>query len=170
MPYQNCYKSINTSMILRIILTVISLFLVSISSNSFIQGNIYLILPILLLFLDNLDSLSLKVIKGIDNKCTRLFNYQINDKIIDVASYIYMYYLFNNDVNILFLSLYRLLGVILFYVTKSSKWLIVFFDFVKEYMLYVYFFKDNYRYLPMAILAKIIYEYIFHTLHNKREY
>jgi hypothetical protein len=170
MPYQDCYKSINTSMILRIILTVLSLFLVSISPNLFVKQNIYLILPILLQLLDHLDSLSLKAIKGIDNKCSKIFNYQINDKIIDVASYIYTYYLFNSDVNILFLSLYRLLGVILFYLTKSSNWLIVFFDFVKEYMLYVYFFNNNYTYLPIAIVAKIIYEYIFHTLHNKREY
>ncbi len=158
-------------MFIRIILTIVSLYFLSLSGVKIITQNIYIILPILLTLLDETDNIhtySLKY-KGKENGCTKTFDYQIKDKIVDVASYFYTYSLFG-DTNIFYLSIYRLFGVLLFYFTKASKWLILFFDFVKEYMIYIYLFKDNFTYLPFAVIGKIIFEYYFHSKHNKQEY
>lgn len=167
-----CSNPINNSMIIRIVLSIISLFLLSLSNNTFIIKNLYIILPILLTVLDETDNIhtySLKY-KGKENGCTKTFDYQIKDKVVDVASYFYTFFLFNRDTNIFYLSIYRLIGVILFYFTKASYWLILFFDFVKEYMVYIYIFKDNYKYLPFAAIAKILFEYYFHSSVNKEKY
>lgn len=62
-------------------------------------------------------------------------------------------------------------GVILFYITKKSYYLIIFFDFAKEYLLYLYFIKKKTKQkIFLFITIKIIYEYIFHTLWNKKNY
>jgi hypothetical protein len=167
-----CSNAINYSMLTRIILTIISLVLLFKQKNNiFIGKHLYLILPILLTLLDETDNIhtySLKY-RGKENGCTKTFDYQIKDKIIDVLSYFFSFSLFG-DSNVLLLSIYRAIGVILFYFTRASYWLILFFDFVKEYMLYIYLFKDNCTYLPIAIIGKILFEYYFHTKHNKREY
>jgi hypothetical protein len=167
-----CSNPINNSMLIRIALSIISLYFLSVSNNNFIIRHIYLILPILLIILDLTDNIYTRSFKykGNDNGCTKTFNYQFKDKVVDVASYFYTYFLFPYDKNILYFSIYRLFGVILFYLTKSSKWLLLFFDFVKEYMVYIYLFKDNYKYLPFVVIAKIIFEYYFHSFINKREY
>ena len=172
MSIYECINAINSSMIIRIILTIVSLYFLSLSNVKFITENIYIIIPILLFLLDIVDGINryILIYKGKQNKCTKTFDYQIKDKIVDVASYFYTYYLFNEDNNILYLSIYRLIGVLLFSITKSSKWLIIFFDFVKEYMIYIFLFKYNFRYLLILIIAKIICEYYFHTIVNKTQY
>jgi hypothetical protein len=65
-----------------------------------------------------------------------------------------------------------MIGVILFSVYKNGKFLILFFDFVKEYLIYLYLFSNNNKYLPLFIICKICYEYILHNVikssdHNK---
>jgi len=148
---------VNRGIIFRIALTIITLHL---------SPNNLLVLPILLLLLDEADNIFIRSNKT----CTKTFNYQIKDKITDVLSYLYAYTLFSLDVNVLYFTLYRLIGVILFYLTKSSIWLIVFFDFVKEYMVYTYFFENNYMYLVPCIFIKIIFECIWHLKVNTQSY
>lgn len=167
-----CKDAINSSMIIRIILTIISIFLLSKIRIPLVNKNLYLILPILLTILDetdNINTFNLKY-KGILNGCTKTFDYQIKDKYVDVLSYLYTNYIFESDDIIYKLSIYRLIGVILFGISGLSKYLIIFFDFVKEYMLYKYIFADNYTYLPIAIIFKIIFEYYFHSNVNKKQY
>ena len=172
MSLYECINAINSSMIIRIIVTIISLYFLSLSDVKFITENIYIIIPILLFLFDILDAINRYslIYEGKKNGCNKIFDYQIKDKIIDVASYFYTYYLFNEDNNILYLSIYRLFGVVLFSITKSNKWLIIFFDFVKEYMIYIFLFKYNFRYLIIAIIAKIIFEYYFSIIVNKNLY
>jgi hypothetical protein len=167
-----CINAINNSITIRIIITIISLYFLSLSDIKFIIENIYIILPLLLFILDITDGINIYSLVYEDKKngCTKTFDYQIKDKIVDVTSYFYTYYLFNEDNNILYLSIYRLFGVLLFSITKSSKWLIIFFDFVKEYMIYIFLFKYNFRYLVIVIIAKIICEYYYHTIVNKPQY
>jgi hypothetical protein len=167
-----CSSPINNSMLVRIGLTLFSMFLLYTQKNTNIIGNnLYILLPVLLSFLDTTDNLftrSLKY-KGSFNGCTKTFDYQSKDKIVDVLSYFLSFGLFG-DTNVLLLSIFRAIGIALFYFTKTSYWLIFFFDFVKEYMFYVYLFKDNFKYLPLAIIAKIVFEYYFHSFVNKQTY
>lgn len=168
----DCKDAINSSMIIRIILTIISIFLLSKNTISFVNNNLYLILPIILTILDetdNINTFNLKY-KGKLNGCTKTFDYQIKDKYIDVFSYLYTNYIFGLDHTIYKLSIYRLIGVILFGISGLSKYLIIFFDFVKEYMLYKYIFADKYTYLPIFVIFKIIFEYYFHSTVNKKQY
>lgn len=167
-----CNDAINSSMIIRIILTIISIFLLSKNRIPFINNNLYFIIPILLTILDetdNINTFNLKY-KGKLNGCTKTFDYQIKDKYVDVFSYLYTNYIFGLDNVIYKLSIYRLIGVILFGISGISKYLIIFFDFVKEYMLYKYIFGDDNTYLPIGILFKIIFEYYFHSVVNKETY
>ncbi len=46
----------------------------------------------------------------------------------------------------------------------------VFFDFVKEYLLYSFVFKNNYTYIPIIVICKIAYEIYFHSVINKLQY
>lgn len=52
----------------------------------------------------------------------------------------------------------------------DSSWLILFFDFVKEYLLYLFLFGKNFNYLLPFIALKILYESLFHTVHNPNHY
>ena len=65
-------------------------------------------------------------------------DYQMNDKVCDIISYILVYLMFGLDNHVLFFIIYRTIGVYLFLKTKDRKWLIIFFDFIKEYLLYLY--------------------------------
>ena len=61
-------------------------------------------------------------------------------------------------------------GSFLFYVNRNSVWLIYFFDFVKEYLVYLYLFGKNSSVLYFLIVFKIMFEFYFHTFHNKNHY
>jgi len=89
-------------------------------------------------------------------------DYQMRDKICDTITYLLLFKFFDLDYAMLFFVLYRMLGVILFYFTKNSKWLVIFFDFVKEYFLYVFVFGYDYSYIPAFITGKILFEYQKH--------
>ena len=168
-----CDKLVRDGMILRYIITIISYYILSIfMNNNIINKYIYLILPILLTALDEVDNLFtiFYKYKGKYNGCTKLFYYQYTDKICDSISYLLLYLFFKLDYILLLFILYRIIGVILFTFTKNSKWLIIFFDFAKEYLVYLFFFRNNYQYLPFVILAKILFEYYYHTIHNHNNY
>ena len=124
-----CLNPINSSMIIRICLSILSIGLFSIY-RGILYDHIYLILPLLLTALDFSDNL-FKLDRDYSH-CTRIFDYQIKDKILDVLSYLFSYFLLGLDRGILYLTLWRAIGVGLFYWTRMSKWLVVFFDFVSR--------------------------------------
>jgi hypothetical protein len=159
-----CFIYVNTGMIIRLFLTFIS-FTILYNYKSLLGKNIYLILPILLLLLDKCDNISI---------CTQTFYYQINDKVVDLFSYLLLFFIIPlNTINgniIQILIIYRLVGVILFGLTRISIPLIIFFDFVKEYLLYFYLFGNNFTYLFIFIIIKIIMEFIQHYIINKNDY
>jgi hypothetical protein len=93
----------------------------------------------------------------------------MNDKVCDLTSYILAYLMFDLDKYVLFFIIYRAIGVCLFLKTKDNRWLIIFFDFIKEYLLYLYITnsKKNNKLLITLIVSKIIFEYVFHGIGNK---
>jgi hypothetical protein len=162
--YSLCIHYVNIGMIIRLFLTFVS-FTILYNYKSLLGKNIYLILPILLLLLDKCDNILL---------CTKTFYYQINDKIVDLFSYLLLFFIIplhtTNSNIIQILIIYRLVGIILFALTRVSIPLIIFFDFVKEYLLYFYLFGNNNIYLPIFMVCKIIVEYILHSKINKVNY
>lgn len=163
----DCADYIQQGVLLRSFFTVLlipSLFL-------YAGKYLYLLLPIALLLLDTFDNIYF-VLKE-KKECSRLFDYQMKDKIIDSLSYVWtILFLFflKGDSLLLFFVMYRIVGVVLFYYSRNSCWLILFFDFVKEYLLYVFVFGKNYSYLPAFILCKIGGEYLWHTYKNPNHY
>ena len=147
--------------------------------HGFIKKYIYLILPVVLMLLDSVDGRFIKLFINKSNnvkhlRCTGLFKYQDSDKICDSFSYLLAYIFltkcFKVDNILLFLILYRIIGVILFSITKNSVWLVLFFDFIKEYFIYLFIFSNNYMYIPLFVLGKIVFEYYWHTIKNNYEY
>jgi hypothetical protein len=167
-----CLNNIDFSIKIRSITTVF-VFAILLNNNIATNKHLFFILALLLYLLDEVDSFLVKAqYFGRENTCNKnkLFRYQIQDKIVDLLSYYYVYLLFPEDKNILYLCFYRTAGVVLFYKTLESKWLILFFDFIKEYMLYRFFFNKNFTYLPYFVVVKIFIEYIIHHRINKPNY
>lgn len=166
-----CNSHIDNGMKLRYIVTIICLYVISLLANhqNIVQSYLYVLLPITLTFLDSIDNL-FKYYHYYDNRikrCVKTFHYQYTDKICDVVSYGFMFMFFKLDNILLYLILFRTIGVVLFSITKKSIWLVVFFDFVKEYLVYSFVFGKNTQYLPIFILLKIAFEYYFHMIYNK---
>ncbi len=159
---------------LRYISTFITVYLFYINAKwAIIQKYKYAIIPLLLVLLDSIDFLFIDVYKFYDNniKCDAYsFQYQSYDKICDSISYLLFFAVLGLDNIYLYFILYRIIGVSLFYATKDSRWLILFFDFAKEYLLYLFLFGNNYKYMPLFILCKIVFEYYLHTFINKNNY
>lgn len=152
---------IRDGFILRYVATIVTLYAVSKTDIKYHT----LTLPVLLYLLDGLDC----VLYYKTTSCTFTFDYQLNDKLCDVISYWLLFAFFKLDDTLLFFTFYRSIGVLLFYLTRDNRWLIVFFDFVKEYLLYSFVFGKDYRYLPFFIILKIYVEYYWHTQVNKLE-
>jgi len=138
-----------------------------------------LLLVLLLAIFDLFDNIFLLSNYDYTCSCCATYNYQIIDKINDLISYlIVLLLLYANSLhfssfnyNILkYFIIYRFIGVILFGLTKVSIWLIIFFDFIKEYILYYHFFGNNFQYIYFFILAKLFFEYFFHTKLNLISY
>lgn len=159
-------------MIFRYIITIVSFCILLFYYNNNNNNYFYLILPILLIILDETDNIFTGFHKhnGKMNGCTKTFYYQYLDKICDSISYLLLFLFFKLDNLLLYFVLYRIIGVVLFYLTKNSKWLIFFFDFAKEFLLYLFIFGHNYAYLPFCVICKIVFEYYFHTIINKSHY
>jgi hypothetical protein len=168
----SCENAINRLSILRIIITIICIYFLSVSINiSFINNNLLLILPIILILLDKLDNIETYYSYSTGKSdCSTTFDYQIKDKAVDLFSYFLIYFSFPLDIHVLYLILFRSIGVLLFFLTKSSYWLVVFFDFIKEYLIYIFIFKEDFSYIPFAMIGKILFEYIFHTKLHKNQY
>ncbi len=182
---ESCKTLINYGFTIRCILTLaFILWLYSFSTNKFIKKYIYLFLPIGLSILDKIDEifisyamllqyLNINNTNNIYFKCSANFYYQYYDKIYDSLSYILTFLLclyFKKDLILLWFIIYRIIGVILFCLTKDSLWLIVFFDFIKEYLLYLFVFNTNYAYILVFIFLKICFEIWLHKYHIQTNY
>jgi len=159
--------NIKEAIIIRLLITILVFYILKICNT---KKYILIILPVILILLDLIDGVLVQYNNKYCRYNTHTFSYQINDKIADSISYIFMLYLLPKNTILNFFILYRIIGVILFYYTKNSQWLIIFFDFVKEYLIYLYFFKNNTLMLIVMILLKIVFEFVFHTYHNKNNY
>jgi len=96
--------------------------------------------------------------------------YQQADKISDALTYLMLLYLLPNDPVLYFFIVYRVVGVCLYVWTQQVWPVIVFFDFVKEYIIYKHLFGKSEHanaILSVSILFKILFEIYFHTIHNK---
>jgi hypothetical protein len=164
-----CNEYIYIGVIIRYIITIFSFYILFLFRNDkTVNKYIYLIIPILLIILDGIDAIFTFLYKI--NNCRKTFYYQYLDKICDSVSYLLLFLFFKLDNILLYLVLYRTIGVILFSLTKNSIYLMVFFDFVKEYLLYSFVFKNNYTYIPIIVICKIAYEIYFHSVINKLQY
>ena len=165
-----CNNYVNNSMIFRSVITIITFILLykSCNNNKFINKNIYIILPILLYLLDILDGEYLRLFNK--KNCCKYFQYQLMDKIIDIISYCLLFFIIKKDIILYICIIYRLIGVILFIITKNSYFLVIFFDFVKEYLLYRYIFDNNYKYIYVFIMLKIMFEYLLHIIYENSNY
>ena len=173
-----CKKIIDSGIKGRYVLTILILIYLVLSKNIFMKTYIYLIIPLVLSILDIIDNClyARGYIKqtNINYNCSKHFYYQTNDKICDVVSYILTFILlclyFKPDFILLFFIVYRIIGVILFYITKDSSWLILFFDFIKEYIFYLFIFNRNYSYILVFIILKICFEFYLHKKVNNANY
>lgn len=172
---KNCNKFVNHGILIRIILTILTFELLKQQNN---PKDIFLQLPILLTILDLADGLVVKYNQYkkkpqfllFPSNCTRLSKYyHYIDKGIDILSYIYAYVSFYDTIKdslLEYFIIYRLIGVLMFIITGQKQFIIILFDFVKEYMLYRYFVKPNIYVLVLCIILKIAFEYYFHTYVN----
>lgn len=157
----------------RIIATFIFfIFLKKMENIPFIQKYLYLLIFIGLLVLDSIDTFYLLNINNVHNfdiilhKLYKIKYYQINDKIIDTFTYLLLISLFPSDNILKFFVLYRLIGVLLYLKTKNNYSLVIFFDFIKEYLLYLFIFGHNYIYLTLFLILKIILEFYLYSQKN----
>lgn len=171
----DCDNLTNNGFLLRILLTIISLPLIN--SNF---KYLLIIIPIVLVILDGVDNIFIgyELIKRNHNfileggsNCTKTNRYyHFKDKIVDILSYIIFYIYFYDklkDKLLEFFIIYRLIGLINYIITDNKINIIIFFDFVKEYMIYKFFFNNNYILLIIFMICKMIFEYWFHTFRNK---
>jgi hypothetical protein len=99
-----CKQLVDYSMIIRYSITFIVFYILSNNIyNTFVNKNIYLILPILLILLDEIDNIFTIFYKYNNhyNYCTKTFYYQYNDKICDIISYFLLFLFFINLVELL---------------------------------------------------------------------
>jgi hypothetical protein len=167
------YKNIYYGFMSRIIATFIFfIFLKKMENIPFIQKYLYLLIFIGLLVLDSIDTFYLLNINNVHNfdiilhKLYKIKYYQINDKIIDTFTYLLLISLFPSDNILKFFVLYRLIGVLLYLKTKNNYSLVIFFDFIKEYLLYLFIFGHNYIYLTLFLILKIILEFYLYSQKN----
>jgi hypothetical protein len=160
-----CEDRLKLGFLLRIIVTIILLSSIKLFPGE--RKHMLLLIVIKLIILDSIDSLPALFynanIKSCWNPCTMLNYYQIRDKLTDILSYFLIYIILDYDPYLLTLILWRFLGVFLFTKTKNRSWLVPFFDFVKEYLVYLYFFGYDFKYIAIFFLGKIGFEYYFHV-------
>lgn len=166
-----CNKSILIDFIIRIILSIITFYLLKqyYSENKYL----YLIIPFLLIILDLTDNITQFIFSKLYNFskdiCTHTFLYQSLDKIVDLLSYICIWYLFDKTQSMFILIIVRLIGILFFHQYKKSFSLMIFPDLIKEFMVYKYFNNTNNNFIYIVIL-KIIFEIYYHSYKNLTSY
>ncbi len=161
-------KLIIKCMINRMMYTIIFYMILFciLATSVFSFSNIYIILPLGLTILDKVNNLTLGKNKDI---ITKTFTYQSNYKLIDSISYLSLFIFFDLDIVLFIFALYRFIGILYFLRNKQNKFLVYFPDFIKEYLLYKYFYADNYNYLCVFLVGKVVFEY-YYNFHNKPRY
>ena len=138
--------------ITRILVTLI--FLLSIPKN------VNLFLPLSLIILDGIDSYYVRNVKN----NYRTFAYKIRDKIADSISYLFVFMLFPVGIEFLWVIMYRILGVILFGLTRQYQWLVIAPDLAKELLAYKVIYKQDLSVFPFVVGLKVVYEIHHHTI------
>ena len=172
----NCSEVLNENMIVRVFLFFLFLLILfKYSDNKIIHKYLLVILIVSLFISDIVDTTFPNFIaplftneKSKYKSCNYTNFYIIKDKIADLASYILVFLIFfKTDYLLLSFILYRGVGIVLYLLTNNTNWFILFFDFIKEYLLYNYLFKTN-KYIFIFIILKIIYEYFNYSIFNSR--
>ena len=185
----SCRELTNYGIIFRIIVTVITfiiLFSLTKGGNKFCNKYFLVILAVLLLLLDYFDlfpdlyyyyykpnsseakcvyELSVEAKSNNYNHGKKNYDtlyYNIIDKCVDTLTYIIAYFVFNLNSIFLYFLLYRIVGIILYAFTFNSRWLILFFDFMKEYLIYFFLAKNDLSYIWLFIILKINFELYLH--------
>ena len=128
----------------------------------YIKGN-YLLIAFVLYELDGIDSL----ITGLENKDNvKTFAYKIHDKVADAISYFFAFMLFPIEKEYLYFLLYRVVGIILFGLTRNINWIIICPDMMKEYLVYSSIYKGETSGFPLFIPVKMVAEKWMHTVHD----
>ena len=174
----NCSKIINENMIVRVFSFFLFLLILFKYSNNKVIHKYLLIILITALFISDKSDTIFPIFfaplftneKPKYNSCLHTDIYTIKDKIADLVSYILVFLIFfRTDYLLLAFILYRAVGIILYLLTSNTNWFILFFDFIKEYLLYNYLFKTN-KYIFVFIILKIIFEYFNYLIFNIRAY
>lgn len=117
------------------------------------------------LAIDTTDTLFAFFYKGIStcwNDCPRSLLYDVIDNSLHLITYYLIYQMLHHNSTVGFFIGLRILGFILFYPTQNRKWMIPFFNFIKEYLLYEYIFGKNLTYFPIVMIGKIAVDYYLH--------
>lgn len=160
-----CEAKIRLGLFLRCLVTLIVLGYLKFFNKH--DKNLLALIVVKILLLDTIDSLPSLFYKGTKdtcwNPCTRYPYYQKWDKIIDLVTYILFFIEFNYDIYLFILIVWRAIGVVLFIRSENRNWLIPFFDFIKEYLIFIFLFgKNNFKYIWIIFLGKIGFEYYLH--------
>ena len=185
----SCILLTNYGIIFRIVFTIILFFILFSlmkNGNKFCNKYFLVILAVLLFILDSFDNIAFLFYRyyrpvSIESTCSYEISrtskiksfyegkvnknslyYNILDKCVDTLSYIIAYFVFNLNNIFLYFLLYRMVGIGLYIYTQNTRWLILFFDFVKEYLIYFFFLNKNLSYIWIFIIIKIICEMVYH--------
>ena len=186
----SCILLTNYGIIFRIVFTIILFFILFSlmkNGNKFCNKYFLVILAVLLFILDNFDNIAFlfyryyrsgssestcsyeisrtsKIKSFYEGKVNKnSLYYNILDKCIDTLSYILAYFVFNLNNIFLYFLLYRMIGIGLYIYTQNTRWLILFFDFMKEYLIYIFLAKNDLSYIWFFILLKIYFEIYLHS-------
>ena len=110
-------------------------------------------------------------IHPLHNTHCKEFNYQITDKVVDLLSYLIVMLLLPPNPLYITTIIFRAVGVGMFYKTRNSHWLIFFPDLFKEVALFEIFVGTVTPHILLIIIGhKVIFEYMWHTYVNHRNY
>ena len=134
---------------------------------------------LLLVFLDIVDCNPL-ILKTFDKKkleehqyCTLTHKYMYIDKLIDVFQYCVAIYFLSPKLPkqvlhvLMGFTITRLIGIFYHIKTKNPTYFVIFFDFIKEYLLLFYIYQPNLtiEILVEAMIGKIAFEHFVHKKH-----
>lgn len=119
------------------------------------NGLNYLLLPI---FFTYLNTIKYDISATDGPYATRSFAYKARDRLADVLSYMLAFTLFPRDIGYMYCVFFRLIGVLLFGMTRDDRWLILFPDVAGEYLTYHFIYKGEMSGFPLLIPVKMIYE------------
>jgi hypothetical protein len=105
--------------------------------------------------------------------CTLNHEYVVIDKIIDVLQYCVAIYFLSSQLPkhvlhvLMGFTLTRIIGIFFHIKTKNPTYFVIFFDFIKEYLLLFYIYQPHLtlELLVQTMIGKIAFEYAMHKKH-----